>query len=122
MKAHKKLELFICTGMENEFKEIIDAKWSNMCYKALWLDPLMDDLNAFCNKVNAKVTGIVKIKLHKCKAEIVALDSPYAIYDRNLATFNTNYSYNQNCSPGFIEIYSLQMKTAYQIKKITKVS
>jgi argininosuccinate synthase len=117
MEAHKKLELFVSTRNENEFKAIIDNKWSYMCYGAEWLDPLMDDLNAFCDKVNEKVTGTVIMKLHKGKAEAVALDSEYALYDKNLVTFNTDYSFNQNCSPGFIEIYSLQMKMARQVKQ-----
>ncbi|MBN2367685.1 argininosuccinate synthase [Candidatus Woesearchaeota archaeon] len=116
MKAHKKLELFTSTRIENEFKESVDTKWAYMCYSALWMDPLMSGLNSFCDKVNEKVTGTVKLKLYKGNAEVLALDSDYALYDKKLATFNTDYSYNQNCSPGFIEIYSLQMKMANQVK------
>ncbi len=116
MKAHKKLELFVCTKSQNDFKESIDKKWSDMCYCASWMDPLMDDLNAYIDSVNSKVTGTVLVKLHKGSAQVVALDSVYAIYDKKLATFNTDYSFNQNCSPGFIEIFSLQMKLANQVK------
>jgi argininosuccinate synthase len=117
IEAHKKLEMFVSTRNENEFKSIVDNKWSYLCYGAAWMDPIMTDLDAFCDKMNEKVTGIVKMKLHKGKAEAVALDSPYALYDKKLITFNTDYSFNQNCSPGFIEIYSLPMKMASQIKK-----
>jgi argininosuccinate synthase len=120
MKAHKKLELFVCTKAENDFKQIVDSKWSDLCYCAKWMDPLMNDLNSFINKLNERVTGVVTLKLHKGQAYVVALDSPYAVYDKKLATFNHDYSYNQNCSPGFIETYSLQMKTARQINKKEK--
>ncbi|AJF61803.1 TPA: argininosuccinate synthase [Candidatus Woesearchaeota archaeon] len=115
IEAHKKLELFVCTRAENEFKQQVDSKWSYMCYAAQWMDPLMEDLNAFCDSINKRVTGKVKVKLYKGKAEIVALDSKNALYDRKLATFMKDYSFNQNCSPGFIEIYSLQMKLANQV-------
>ena len=117
IEAHKKLEMFVSTRNENEFKAIVDNKWSYLCYGAAWMEPLMDDLNAYCDKVNEKVTGKLKIKLYKGKAEIVALDSPYALYNKKLVTFNSDYSFNQNASPGFIEIYSLPMKMAGQIKE-----
>ncbi len=120
MTAHKKLELFVTTRIENEFKAVVDNKWSYMCYGAQWMDPLMDDMNAFCDKVNEKVNGTVKVKLFKGKAEVVALDSDYALYDKKLVTFNTDYTFNQNCSPGFIEIYSLQMKMANKVKEQNK--
>jgi argininosuccinate synthase len=84
------------------------------------MDPLMDELNVFCDKLNEKVTGIAKVKLFKGKADIISLDSPNALYDKKLVTFNKDYSFNQNCSPGFIEIYSLQMKMAHQISNLKK--
>lgn len=119
ISAHKKLEALVCTRLENEFKPLVDLKWGQLCYGALWLDPLMDDLNAFCDKVNERVTGTVKVKLLKGKAEVVALESPNALYDSKLATFMKDYSFNQNCSPGFIELYSLQMKLAHQVRQRT---
>lgn len=116
IEAHKKLEMFVSTRTENEFKVIIDNKWGYMCYGSQWMDPLMDNLNAYCDKVNEKVTGSLKVKLFKGKSEIVALSSPNALYDKNLATFYKDHSFNQACSPGFIEIYSMQMKMANRIK------
>lgn len=120
MKAHKKLELFVCTRSQNEFKAGIDHKWAYLCYGSSWMDPLMDDLNSYCDSVNSKVNGTVKLKLYKGKAEVVALDSPNALYDEKLCTFYTDYSFNQNCSPGFIEIHTLQMKMAQMVKNKAK--
>ena len=116
MKSHKKMELFTCTKSQNDFKKIIDNKWSDMCYVALWLDPLMNDLNAYVDKVNESVTGTVTLKLHKGSCDVVAVDSDNGVYDKKLATFNMDYSFNQNNSASFIEIYSMQMKTAHQLK------
>lgn len=116
IKAHQKLEMLVSTRMENEFKPLIDKRWAELCYGALWLDPLMDDLHAFCDKVNERVTGTVKVKLCKGKADVVALQSENALYDSKLATFNRDMTFNQNCSPGFIEVYSLQMKLAQQMR------
>ena len=117
IEAHKNLEKYVCTRMENEMKSGLDIKWSYLCYGALWNEPLMDDINAFNDKINEKVKGTVTIKLFKGKVDVVAVESPFALYDSKLATFMKDYTFNQNASASFIEIYTLQMKLANQIKK-----
>jgi len=77
----------------------------------------MDHLNAYINSMNEKVTGKVTLSLYKGKAEVLTADSPNSLFDINLATFNKDAKFNQNSSVGFIEIYGLGMKTAYQVKE-----
>ncbi|PIZ57644.1 argininosuccinate synthase [bacterium (Candidatus Torokbacteria) CG_4_10_14_0_2_um_filter_35_8] len=117
INAHWNLEKYVCTRVENEFKATVDQKFAYICYGALWYDPLMQDINAFIDKVNEKVTGKVIVKLYKGKAETVALDTPNTIFDEKLATFMKSEAFNQNCSAGFIEIYSLQMRLAKRVEK-----
>lgn len=112
IKAHFDLEKYVSTGRENEFKSMVDIKWAYLCYGALWYEPLMSHLNAYLDSVNQKVTGKVTVKLLSGRAEVVAVESPNALYKPKLATFMKDSSFNQNCSAGFIEIYSLQMRTA----------
>lgn len=116
--AHKALERYTSTRMENEFKSIVDEKWAYLCYGALWFEPLMDDLNAYEDKVNEKITGTVTVKLYKGFAEAVAVETPNTIFDEKLATFmEDDTSFNQNASAGFIEHYTLQMKLAQRRKR-----
>lgn len=117
INAHFNLEKYVCTRMENEFKSLVDTKWAYLCYGALWYEPLMNDLNAYINKVNEKVTGSATVKLFKGMAEVVAVDTHNTIYDEKLATFMKDASFNQNASPGFIEIYTLQMRLAQETDK-----
>ena len=112
INAHANLEKYVCTRNENEFKTEIDTKWSYLCYGALWYEPLMESLNAFIDQVNDKVTGTVTVKLFKGVAEVVAVETANTIFDEKLATFMKNDTFNQNASPGFIEIYTLQMRLA----------
>lgn len=117
ISAHKKLEQLVSTRDENEFKEIVDHKWAYLTYGAKWFEPLMSHLHAFINDHNKKVTGKVQIKLFKGTATVVALSSPYSLFNKDLATFDKNAAFNQNASAGFIEIYSLAQKTANQVFK-----
>lgn len=120
--AHWNLEKYVSTRQENEFKEIVDERWGYLCYGALWYEPLMADLNAYIDKVNEKVTGKVVVKLYKGTAEVVALETPNTIFDEKLATFMKSTAFNQNASPGFIEIYTLQMRLAQQAEKTALLS
>ena len=79
-------------------------------------DPAMDAINAFNDKVNAKVSGEVTVRLFKGSATVVAMKSPYGL---GFSSFNNSagYDFNVNTSPGFIEVYSLQMRLAKQLEK-----
>jgi len=117
IKAHLDLEKFVCTRHENLFKETIDAQFAYLIYAGLWLEPLREDIQAFIEKVNEKVTGKVRLKLYKGQATVVGRNSKHAIYDYNLATYSEASTFNQKASFGFIELWGLQSKIAYLLKK-----
>ncbi len=113
--AHKKLEQLVSTREENELKSLIDTKWAYLTYGAKWYDPVMYHIHAYTNSQNKKVTGTVKVRLYKGNITVVALQSPYSLFKADLATFEKNATFNQNASAGFIEIYNLAQKTAYNV-------
>lgn len=113
ISAHKALEQYVSTRELNELKNQLDIKWAYLCYGAKWFDPVMNAINSFNAEVNTKVTGTVTVKLYKGTATVVAMTSPYAMHHASFTT-SGGYSYNVNASAGFIEVYSLQMKLAYQ--------
>lgn len=122
ISAHFNLEKYVCTRVENEFKSEVDTKWAYLCYGALWYEPLMDDLNALIEKVNEKVSGTVTVKLFKGHAEVVAVETANTIFDEKLATFMKSSAFNQNASPGFIEIYTMQMRMAQDKERFCLLS
>ncbi|MDP2649367.1 MAG: argininosuccinate synthase [bacterium] len=115
IEAHKNLEKYVSTRTLNELKQQMDIKWGYLCYGALWFDPAMEAINAFNDKVNEKVTGEVVVKLFKGNTTVVLVKSKNAL---DFASFNVKegYDFNVNSAAGFIEVYSLQMKLANQIK------
>ena len=120
IKAHKDLEKYVCTKHENSFKNIVDQRWTELAYEGLWVDPLRDALEGFINEVNQKVTGSVKVKLFKGSANVVARESPYGLYDLNLATYETESTFNQRLSYGFIPLWGMQSEMGFLIKKKMK--
>jgi len=113
--AHQKLELLVSTREENELKHLIDNKFAYLTYGAKWFDPVMSHLIAYINDQNEKVTGTVTVQLFKGNITVVSLRSPYSLFNHSLATFNRDGSFNQNSSAGFIELYTLPMRTSHEL-------
>jgi argininosuccinate synthase len=117
LTAHRELETLVCTSHENRFKEPLDRHWAYLCYAGLWLEPLRSDLDAFMDAVNEHVTGTITLKLYKGSVTPVARSSPYALYDRSLASFGeSGGDFAQQASPGFIELFTLQSRLAHRIR------
>ncbi len=107
IEAHRELEKSVLTRHEVWFKETIDAEWARLVYTGLWNDPFREDLDAFIEKTQERVTGSVRLKLYKGSAQIVARSSPLSLYDTDLATYNASSTFNQAWSEGFIQIWGM---------------
>ncbi len=117
LTAHAELEKLVGTIHQNMFKPQLDRHWAFLVYAGLWHEPLLDDLNAYMDRVNEQVTGSVTLKLYKGSAKPVARSSPNALYDPELAGFGESGGlFSQQSSPGFIELWSLQSRMAYAIR------
>jgi argininosuccinate synthase len=118
LTAHKELEKLVGTIHQNNFKPELDRHWAYLVYAGLWYEPLVEDLNAFMDSVNAYVTGKVTVRLYKGKVSVVTRESPNALYDPELAGFGESGGlFSQQASPGFIELWSLQTRMAYQLRR-----
>ncbi|TFF93523.1 MAG: argininosuccinate synthase, partial [Promethearchaeota archaeon] len=90
---------------------------TELVYEGLWVDPLRDSLQAFIDEINKKVIGSVKLKLFKGSANVIARESPYGIYDLNLASYDAESSFDQKLSYGFIPLWGLQSRMGFITKK-----
>ncbi|MEX2197045.1 MAG: argininosuccinate synthase [Thermoleophilaceae bacterium] len=118
LPAHKELEKLVCTRHQNLFKPQLDNHWAYLAYAGLWQEPLREDLDAYTESVNEQVTGTITCKLYKGSVTIVRRSSPNALYDRDLAGFGESGGlFSQAASPGFIELWSLQSRMAYQVRQ-----
>jgi argininosuccinate synthase len=117
LTAHKELEKLVGTIHQNTFKPHLDDHWAYLVYAGLWYEPLISDLNAFMDAVNEQVTGEVTVRLYKGGVRPVARRSPNALYDPALAGFGESGGlFSQQASPGFIELWSLQSRMAYNVR------
>jgi argininosuccinate synthase len=121
LAAHRELEKLVCTIHQNNFKGALESQWAYLCYSGLWLEPLRRDLDAYMDAVNEFVTGEVGLRLYRGTVTPVRRSSPYALYDRSLASFGESEGeFSQHASPGFIELFTLQSRLAHRIRKEAK--
>jgi argininosuccinate synthase len=114
--AHQELERLVCTIHQNQFKPQLDRQWAYLVYAGLWWEPLRADLDAYMERVNERVTGAIGVKLYKGSAQVVTRSSPNAVYDASLASFAASGGlFSQTAAPGFIELFSLQSRLAWQL-------
>jgi argininosuccinate synthase len=117
LPAHQELEKLVCTIHQNQFKAGLDRQWAYLVYAGLWWEPLRGDLDAYMDAVNAQVTGTIGLELYKGTARVITRSSPNALYDQSLASFSESGGlFSQTASPGFIELWSLQSRMAWQLR------
>ncbi len=121
LSAHRELEKLVSTIHQNNFKAALESQWAYLCYAGLWLEPLRRDLDAYMDSANEFVTGEVGLKLYRGSVTPTRRSSPYALYDRSLASFGeSGGDFSQHASPGFIELFTLQSRLAHRIRKEAK--
>ncbi len=118
--AHRALEALVCTAGELKFKSTVDREWGELAYKGLWLDPLREDLEAFINRVQHRVTGTVIMRLAKGSAIVVGRSSEAALYNEDLASFDSK-TFNQAESLGIVKTHGMQSKLYWQLRQQGKI-
>ena len=117
IEAHQELEKFVSTKHENQFKQSVDQKWAEYAYNGLWFDPVLDHLEGFIDSMNKNVSGTVELKLYKGSVQVTGRKSEEALYDHDLASYEEGETFNQEASPGFIQLHSLQTRLGNEISE-----
>jgi argininosuccinate synthase len=109
-RALAALEKLIFDRDTLNYKNTVALKYAQLVYDGLWYTPLREALAAFVDRIQAPVTGTVRVKLYKGAAVPVAAKSDNALYSEEFATFGEDAVYNQKDAEGFINLFSLPMK------------
>jgi len=113
--AHKALEALVCTAEERAFKVLIDQNWGRLAYEGLWFDPFKDDLEAFINVIQPRVTGTVTLRLFKGSCQVIGRASKYALYNEDLASFDSK-TFDQSEAVGIVKTHGMQARMYHTVK------
>jgi argininosuccinate synthase len=115
-KAHQVLETITLDKETQHYKYQIAQKYADIVYNGTWFTVLKEALDSFVDKTQECVSGIVKFKLYKGNIINAGVESPYSLYDENIATFDEDHVYDQNDSAGFINLFGLPIKVKAQME------
>ncbi len=116
-RAHEILES-ICLDKETaHYKASVAQKLGELVYNAQWFTPLTKSILAFVKATQEPVTGDVTLKLYKGNMINAGVESPYSLYDADIATFDEDEVYDQKDSQGFVNLYGLSTKVIANMKK-----
>jgi argininosuccinate synthase len=105
--AHRDLESLTLTGDVTQYKRGIEQSYGELIYRGLWYSPLKAALDGFIQQTQERVSGEVRIKLHKGNATIVGRQSDNSIYAPDLATYGAADKFDHKAAEGFIYIWGL---------------
>ena len=105
--AHKALEQIVLTREEIKFAENTSQTYSELIYNGLWHEPLREDLDCLIDNMQKRVTGIVRIRLHKGNLRILGRKSPFSLYQEQAVSFEDKET-DQREIVGMIKNYGIQ--------------
>ncbi|MDD6883545.1 MAG: argininosuccinate synthase [Eubacteriales bacterium] len=108
--AHDALEQICLDKMTQHFKQRMALEFADLVYNGQWYTPLREAMSAFVDETQKTVTGQVRMKLYKGNIIGAGMNSPYSLYDEDIATFDEDNVYNQADAAGFITLFGLPLK------------
>lgn len=115
INAHKELEFLTLPREVTQFKTMVEHQLAKIIYEGLWYSPLKPALDAFVEETQKTVTGKVRVKLLKGTHAVVGRQSPYSLYNEELATYSKGDMFDHNAAVGFIKLWGLPTKVYSEI-------
>jgi argininosuccinate synthase len=111
MTAHDDLERLTLERDVARFKRSISDRYAELVYNGMWFSPLRSALDAFVEHTQTHVTGEVKLRLWKGRAQPLGRRSPHGLYDTSLATYGSaDDAFHHEDAAGFIRLWSLPVR------------
>jgi len=105
--AHRELERLVLDRDTLHFKQSVSVRYAQLIYDGLWFSSLRQALAAFVDATEKDVTGEVRVRLYKGRAEAIGRRAPQSLYRQDLATFGEGMAYDHADAGGFIRLYGL---------------
>lgn len=111
LQAHQALEALTLSRDQLRFKSKVAQEYADLIYGGLWFSSLREDLDAYVQSSQRFITGKVRVKLFKGSCQVVGRESPYSLYDLDLATYEQGDKFDHSASKGFTYIWGLPLRT-----------
>jgi argininosuccinate synthase len=109
--AHRGIEEITLDKGAAHLKDELMPRYAELIYNGFWWSPERMMLQAAIDESQRHVTGRVHLELYKGRAALIGRESPEALYDEKLVTFEDDAgAYDQKDAAGFIRLNALRLK------------
>jgi argininosuccinate synthase len=117
LKAHELLEKHVLTKWQQYQKQQLAQFYGMLLHEGQLLDPVMRDTEAYLQRSQERVTGVVYLTLHPYRFTLEGIESPYDMMQSKVATYGeTNKAWDSRDAKGFIKIYSNAIQISHHAK------
>lgn len=114
--VHRDLEGICMDRQLLAIRDMLAVPYSQAVYDGNWFSPEREAMQAFFDKSQESVTGLVQAKLYKGGVWPMARTSPYSLFSEDLATFEGG-DYDHSDATGFIKLHGLRLGLFAEIRK-----
>jgi argininosuccinate synthase len=79
--AHRELERLVLTNRQQATKAPLGTTLGDLLHEGIYYDPVLDDIRAFLDRSQVRVTGEVRVRLFKGGIVPLGSRSPYSLLD-----------------------------------------
>jgi argininosuccinate synthase len=108
--AHRAMESITLDREAMHLKDELMPRYAKMVYTGYWFAPEREMLQTAIDKTQARVNGVVRLKLYKGGCSVVGRKSPNSLYRMDYVTFEQDSVYNQFDAEGFIKLNALRLR------------
>ncbi len=109
--AHRGIESITLDRGAAHLKDALMPQYAELIYNGFWFAPEREMLQAAIDHSQAKVSGTVRLKLYKGRADVVGRKSPHSLYSAKVVTFEDDAgAYDQRDAEGFIKLNALRLR------------
>ncbi|MBR9824968.1 MAG: argininosuccinate synthase [Alphaproteobacteria bacterium] len=117
MSAHRGIEQITLDRGAAHLKDELMPRYAKLLYEGFWFSPEREMLQAAIDASQEFVSGEVRVKLFKGRADIVGRTSPNSLYSLEHVTFEDDDVYDQKDAEGFIRLNALRLQLLAQRKR-----
>ena len=121
--AHRELERLVLSNRQQATKATLGTTYGDLLHEAVYYDPILDDFRAFLDSSQTRVTGEVRVKLHKGNIVVLGSRSPNSLLDA-AAKLGVVYGYGSSLWTGeearaFAHMYAMPGAISQSISSAT---
>jgi argininosuccinate synthase len=111
LAAHRGIESITLDREAAHLKDSLMPRYAEMIYNGFWFSPERRMLQALIDASQASVSGRVRVKLYKGRADVIGRESPNSLYSMKTVTFEDDQgAYDQIDAQGFIKLNALRLR------------